>query len=341
MLIFAPLHGFQCYSCGMKRALLATALSASFLFAHAAKAQTDPSMMLAPWAGDHQAQVKASAFYTPTETEGAGTDVDLAIFDATGRVRLDPDDAYNPTIGFEYVRYNISSSDAALPDDLTDASIAFGGSFGDTDLGETLGEWQLGYTLGVGYAGTTPFNDGDAWYGKADLFAVKAIDRDTRWLIGINYDGNRVFLPDVPLPAITYFSRLNDTTTYAIGIPFSRITWKPDEFWTVDIRSAVFFSFNGTVSYQATDDLKLFAAYVRRSDAFTLPGTLDNRRLLFSQQRLELGLTYDLMANASLTLAGGYAFQQEFDFGYDTRDPAGLRDLDDSGYLRAGIELRF
>ena len=299
-------------------------------------------MMLVPWAGDQQIEVRGDAFFTPTETKGAGLDVDLSIFESTGRVRLKPDASYNPTIGYEFIQYQLGTSDAALPDDLVDVSLAFGGSFGDVDLSSTLGgEWQMGYTLGVGYAGTTPFNDGDAWYGKADIFAVRAIDRDTRWLIGLNYDGNRVFLPDVPLPAVTYFSRLNESTTYAIGLPFSRLTWTPDEFWTVDIRSAVFFSFNGSVSYQVTEDLKLFAAYVRRSDAFTLPGSLDNRRLLFSQERLELGLTYELCTNASLTVAGGYAFGQEFDFGYDTRDPVGLRDLDDSGYIRAGITLKF
>ena len=326
----------------MKRALHATGLALSVTLAPAAFAQSGASMMLLPWQGELQAQFKADAFFTPTEADVTGADVDLSIYNATGRFRLDPDASYNPTIGFELIQYEISSSDAALPDDLTDVSVAFGGSFGDVDLGQTLGSgWQMGYTLGLGYAGTTPFQDGDAWYGKADLFAVHAIDRDTRWLIGINYDGNRVFLPDVPLPAVTYFSRLNETTTYAIGLPFSQLTWKPDEFWTVDIRSAVFFSFNGSVSYQASEDLKLFAAYVRRSDAFTIQGGFPNRRLLFSQERLELGLSYDLGGNVALTIAGGYAFGQEFDVGYDSRDPGGLRDLDDSGYIRGGVELRF
>lgn len=325
----------------MKRALFATGLAASLSLIHSAAAQTDPGMMLVPWVGESQAQVNADAFYTPTEANITGADVDLSIFTSTGRFRLDPDASYNPTIGYEFVQYEIGSSDAALPDDLTDVSIAFGGSFGNVDFGTSIGEWQVGYTLGIGYAGVTPFSDGDAYYGKADLFAVKTIDRDTRWLVGLNYDGNRVFMPDVPLPAVTYFSRLNETTTYAIGLPFSRLTWTPDEFWTVDIRSAVFFNFNGTVSYRASKDLKLFASYVRRNDAFTLPTGFANRRLLFSQDRAEIGLSYDLGENLTLTVAGGYALNQEFDVGFDSRDPSGLRDLDDSGYIRGGIELRF
>lgn len=326
----------------MRQALHVIALAGSLTLTPSVLAQTDASMRLVPWPGGQQGQVKAEAFVTPTQVDlTGGADVDLAILTSSGRFLLDPDASYQPTVGYEFVQYEIGSSDAALPDDLTDVSVAFGGSLGDIELGRTLGDWQLGYTVGLGYAGVTPFNDGDAYYGKADLFAIKAIDRDTRWLVGINYDGNRVFLPDVPLPAVTYFSRLNETTTYALGLPFSQLTWKPDEFWTVDIRSAVFFSFNGSVSYQASDDLKLFASYARRNDAFTLPTGFPNRRLLFSQDRVELGLSYDLGEHLVLTVAGGYALNQAFDVGFDSRDPSGLRDLDDSGYIRGGIELRF
>jgi hypothetical protein len=326
----------------MKRSLLITALGVALATTQSAAAQSDPGMMLVPWQGEQQFQMQADAFFTPTEANITGADVDLSIFTSTGRYRIDPDASYNPTIGYEFVQYEIGSSDAALPDDLTDVSIAFGGDLGLVDLGESLGgEWQMGYTLGIGYAGFTPFNDGDAYYGKADLFAVKAIDRDTRWLVGINYDGNRIFLPDAPLPAVTYFGRYNESLTYGVGIPFSSLTWKPDEFWTLDIRSVLFFNFNGTLSYRANDDLTLFASVVRRNDAFTLPTGIDNRRLLFTQDRVELGFTYDLGQNVALTVAGGFAFNQEFDIGYDSRDPRGLRDLDDSGYIRGGIRLRF
>lgn len=305
-------------------------------------AQSSAGMMLTPWGEGQRIDTRTTAFYTPSEAQVTGFDVDLTIFDATGRIRLRPEASDKPTIGYEYTRYDIGSGDAVLPDHLADVSVGFGGSFGDVDLGETLGgAWQMGYTVGVGYSGTTPFEEGEAWYGKADLYAIKPIDRDTRWLVGLNYDGNRVFMPDVPLPAVTYFSRLNETTTYGLGLPFSSLTWKPDGKWTIDMRSTLFFSFNGSVRYQATDDLEFFAAYVRRADAFYIANGVDNRRLLFSQQRAELGLNYKVCANAALTVAGGLAFGQEFDVGFDTRDPAGLRDLEDSGYIRIGLDLSY
>lgn len=324
----------------MKHLPAVTALTT--LLSAPALAQTGAGLMLVPWQSqDQSAELKAEAFYTPTESNVGGFDVDLSIYDASGRARLSPDSSYNPTVGFDLVHYEMGSGDAALPDELTDISIAYGGSFGEVALGEALGNWQMGFIVGVGYAGTTLFEEGEAWYGKADLFAIKPIDRDTRWLIGINYDGNRVFLPDVPLPAVSYFARYNETITYAVGLPFSRVTWKPNDRWTVDLRLAVFFNATGRVSYQATDRLELFGAYIRRADAFYVSNGTDNRRFLFDQQRAELGLSYDLLDAASLTVAGGLAFGQEWDVGYDTRDPAGLRDLDDSGYLRVAVELDF
>jgi len=106
--------------------------------AYPAFAQTDASIMLAPWDEDQQGQHTAGWFYTPTEASTTNADVDLSIFDATGRVRLDPGSTYNPTIGYELVHFEIGSSDAALPDDMTDVSVAFGGSFGDLELGARL-----------------------------------------------------------------------------------------------------------------------------------------------------------------------------------------------------------
>lgn len=299
-------------------------------------------MMLVPWQEGTQAELVTQGMYIPTEVESTGTDVDMTIFDAFGRIRLDPDSTYKPTIGFKYTHFDLDTSDAAIPDGLTDVAVAYGGSFGDVDLGQTLGTWDMGFSVGVGYSGPTTFENGDAWYGKADLFAVKPIDRDTRWLVGINYDGNRVFLPDVPLPAVSYFARASETVTYAVGIPFSRVTYKPDDAWTIDIRTVLFFNFNGSVRYQATEQLEIYAAYIIRNDAFTAASTArDNRRFIFSQQRVELGLSYDINPRLTLTAAGGVVLSQEIDFDYDVRDANGLRDLEDAPFVRVGLEFAF
>ncbi len=328
-----------------KRTTIVLALGSSLLSAAATPAQTGPGLMLKPWSMGVKPEISIDGFYTGTESDVTGADVDLSIFDAQGRFALPigaPAEGWSglniTSFGFEYTQFNLGTSDAALPDRLIDVSFALGGDFG---LGNTFDDWQMGYTLGIGYAGTAPFNDGNAWYGLATIYGIKPINKDTRWLVAIDYDGHRAFLPDVPLPAVTYFGRLSDTLTYGLGFPYSTLRWTPDDRWTIDLKSSLFISFTGQVSYKVSDKLSLFAAYQRRNDVFVTSGLPDNRRLLFSQERAELGLRYALTGQTDLVVAGGYAFGQEFDVGYDVRDPAGLRDLDDSAYIRAGVELRF
>ncbi|MEM9021588.1 MAG: hypothetical protein AAGC44_13580 [Planctomycetota bacterium] len=320
----------------------ATLIAATALLAVPALAQTNPGLMLVPWAPETNVQLSGSAFVQDTESSQTGLDADFAIFDAAGRFRLDGDSSLDPTLGFDYTHLEIDTADAALPEHLVDVSLAFGGRLNEIDLGETLGgTWQWGYTLGFGYAGTAPFADGDAWYGLGSIYGVLPFDRDARLVVALEYDGNRVFLPDVPLPAITYFDRLNEEVTYGLGFPFSNLTWTPNDRWTLRITSFVFVSAEAKVTYRATDDLELFAAYDSRSEAFQLANDNGSRRLIFEQQRLEAGVNYKLGGRWELTAAGGYAFDQEFDRGYDIRETTSIRDLDDGGYFRLGINLRF
>ena len=93
-------------------------------------------------------------------------------------------------------------------------------------------------------------------------------------------------------------------------------------------------------------DWAAFASYDSRFNAYTLDDDPDNRRLMFSQQRVEAGLTWDGNADNRLpgvlvTIAGGYAFDQEFSRGWDSRDDDTVRDISDEPFLRLGVRMRF
>lgn len=316
-----------------------------------AVAQSGPSLLMVPFEQGRPVELSAHGFFTPTQANVTGADVDLSISDITGRVGLDRTGGFMrpgngeslslEAVGFDFTQLEMSTSDPLLPDQSADVSLGVGGALGTIDLGESAGEWKTAYTVGVGYASTSPYGDSDGLYGKANLLAVKAIDRDTRWLVGLNYDGNRVFMPDVPLPAVTYFGRLNENTTYGLGFPFSSINWERDRL-EIDVRSAVFFSFTGRVSYRASYELTFFAEYARRNEAFTDTGPVKNQRLFYNQQRAELGLEWDpVEGKMKFVLAGGYVFDQNLDTGFDSRDVVGLRNLDDAVFVRFGVEFAF
>jgi len=44
---------------------------------------------------------------------------------------------------------------------------------------------------------------------------------------------------------------------------------------------------------------------------------------------------------ASLIVAGGYAFSQEFNVGWDLREPDRIAKPSDEPYVRVGLEVRF
>ncbi|MFI4862073.1 MAG: hypothetical protein ACIAXF_15510 [Phycisphaerales bacterium JB063] len=306
-----------------------------------AAAQTGPELMLLPWQEGQIAQLNGRVSTQDTETDRVDFDLDLTRYVASGRFRLSPGSEHDPAIGFRYTHLDLNTADPMLPSRLVDVSVALGGQLGTTDFGLDWGDWQVGYTVGVGYAGDVPFHDGDAWYALGSLFAVQTIDRDTQWIVALQYDGNRAFLPDIPLPSVTYRARYNEQLTYALGFPFSSLTWKPDDRWTVLLRTALFISVTARVEFEPTDGLVLYAAYEREVDAFQLDGDDSSRRLIFSQQRVEAGVRYTIYDNTTLTAAVGYAFAQEFERGYDSRDTTTVRDLDDAVYVRVGVEVGF
>jgi hypothetical protein len=63
--------------------------------------------------------------------------------------------------------------------------------------------------------------------------------------------------------------------------------------------------------------------------------------LLFQQRRAEGGVIWRPNDEIALTVAAGYAFDQEFNIGWDTRNQDRVAKPSDEPYLRVGFEVRF
>ena len=229
----------------------------------------------------------------------------------------------------------IDSTDPLLQNNLTDVSIAAG-----VELGKYY-DWQGGLTVGLGYAGDTPFGEGDAWYGKATLVLGRKLDKQTDMVFVVDYDGNRPILPDVPLPGFAYRHEHDPTLTYVVGVPVASVTWKPTDLITIEATWAMIDDFDARAEYEVANELKLFGALEGRHDAFHVEGLSGHDRLLFHQRRAELGLLWKPFEHTSLQIAGGYAFGGEFSAGWDERDSELVADISDEPYVRFGFERRF
>jgi hypothetical protein len=306
-------------------------------------AQTGPQLLLEPFPKDLRLDMTADASVT-AEGHAKGTDADLqiGIVEASGRFRLNPGDIASPRIGFGSRYMAIGSDLPSLPNDLYDLSIGFA-----TPIAK-VSDWIIGFSIGIGYAGETPFSDGNGFYGRASIGAFKQIDETSGLALLIDYDGNRLFKPDMPLPGFVYFKRIDQTLSLSAGIPLVSIEWKPTDALRIELTYLLIDNYRARVGYRLGGGFEVFGAVLQRSDAYFIEGQrYGDDRLIFQQRRAELGLTYRVMNNGvgerdvELTVAAGYAFMGEFSVGFDGTDSRLLTDISDEPYVRAALQMRF
>jgi hypothetical protein len=292
--------------------------------------------MVRPWPAGQRVEAQGGATFLDDGHTRNADDLRLSYYESTGRVRLLPSERADPRFGYEGKYIKLDTNDPALPSKLCDTSVAFGMGVADVD------GWLAGLSVAVGYAAAGGFDDGNAYYGKADLAVGKQFNETDSFGLVIDYDGNRTFMPDVPLPGFEYRKRLDTRLLLAVGFPYSSIEWKPIEPLTLSARYVFPDDGELKVDYTLIKGLGLFASYALRQEAFhwdELPDSSD--RLIYIQRRVEGGVRWTPIEQASLVAAVGYAFDQEFNVGWDTRDQDRVAKPSDEPYLRVGFEVRF
>lgn len=320
------------------------ALSAVVLAsASVAMASTGSDLMLAPFPTGTSSQLSANALIQADGTSNRGADASLNQYEASGRFKFDLEDVspalnkLSPRVGFDLLHLQVNDDSNTIPDNLTDSAVAMGVGLLAND------KWLAAITFGVGFAGENYTGDGDGWYGKSDLIVGYKID-DTRSLgFVLSYHGNRTFMPDVPLPGFVYTQRFPDKgLTLALGIPFADITWKPDEKWTLRFTYLIPETINADVEYRVVEPVGLFAAIDRSNAAFASNRIASNvDRYIFSQWIAEAGVRWYVTERFNIVLSGGYAFGQEIEVGFDSRDSDELIEFDDAPFVRIGGQFEF
>ena len=168
-----------------------------FLFVQSTRAQTGPELLVKPWPETGQiSEGSADAYiFDAGHTKGTNDSFRLSDYESVGRFRILPGNEISPRIGYDFLYLDNHTSSPRLPRQLFDESMAIG-----TGIAKWDGGWVAGITLGVGYAGSQPFDVGRGWYGKGDIVVAKEISDTDAFGIILDYNGNRTYLPDTPLP---------------------------------------------------------------------------------------------------------------------------------------------
>ena len=309
------------------------ALLASFAFG-----QSGAGLLVKPWDADQILEDRTDAYLFSgghTNDHESGHDFRLFSVESQGRLRLFPGNEASPRFGYDVTLLDSHTSLHGFPHQLIDASFA-GGTFLSKNNG-----WVTGITAGVGYAGDTPFARGTAWYGKADFVVAKVFNENDSIGIGLDYDGNRTYLPDVPLPGVGFSHRFDPKLKMVFGVPVTSIDWKPIEHLEVKFDYVLVQDLDADVGYEFLPHLQVYGGFQTRRDAFHVAGIPDHRRLLYEQRRTEVGLRFQPKKLVSFVVAAGYGFDGEFRTGWDDQRTHRFLRFSDEPYVRAGFELKF
>lgn len=315
----------------------------ALLIASPAFAQTGSELLLKPFPKELGFDGSADlSFAENGHAQKTNQDFQLSTYELDGRVRLSPGDLASPRIGYDLKFLNLDTSIPKLPNQLVDMSVGIATPIGKYE------DWIFAVQGSVGYAGDSFFGDGNGYYGKASIVAVKQLNKSDALVFGIDYDGNRTYKPDVPLPGFAYIKRIRSDLLLTLGVPVTSIEWEPAEHVRVQFSYLLLDNVEGRVGYEVAKGLELYGSAAQRSDAFFLDGLgAGNARLLFQQRRAEMGVAYRLKdagigdRDVELNAAVGYAWNGEFSTGYDQSDSRLLAKVSDVPYVRFGLNLRF
>lgn len=310
-----------------------------FALCRAARAQTGPRLLLEPFPKEQFISARANAFFFDRgHVQESDDDVRLSIYETEGRVRVQPGNLISPRVGWSFTYFDVDSKirPAPLPARLVDQSVGVAVPLAKWD------EWVLAGSFGVGYAGDSPLGDGNAWYGKGTLLALRQFSDTEALVFVIDYDRNRSYFPDVPLPGVSYTRRLGKELFFIVGLPVSSVTWTPSDQWELEATYTLVERFEASVSYKIGGGLRLFGDLRARTQGFFLDEVQpEYHRLLFEQRTAELGIQWEPRTDVSFTLSGGYAWGQEFSAGFDFRSSREVADLSDEPFLALRLDVRF
>ncbi len=299
-----------------------------------ASAQTTAELTLKPWKDGSFGETVDKMIYQQqgdVEDEPGNRNAQVFWWDSRGRFRFSKHDPEAFSLAYRYLTVNFDTNSRKIPDTLDDMSLAAGIHLGD------VGEFHASAVLGLGYAGDNLFADSNGVYGVGHLLLERRVNETDSLVLGVGYDGNSGFLPDVPLPEFA-FTRRGKGLVYSLGFPASSLRWEIAPRLALQAGYSMPYSGDATLEYNLGHGFSVFGNYTNSFNGFFLDGESREDRLFYEMRRAEIGLRYqnpDVFRGIALDVAlvGGYAFDQQLTRGFDARDLNRFSGISDEPYI--------
>jgi hypothetical protein len=214
-------------------------------------------------------------------------------------------------------------------------------SFGATYRRKLDNDWIAGFDLAVSSPSDKPFAGYDEMAISATGFLRVPHGDKNAWAFFLNYNSNREFLQNIPIPGVAYEFNLNRTFSSLLGVPLSSVHWEPTEFLTIDALYFIPRTIRTRVSYLLMKRVTLYTGYEWTNDQFLRRDREDNDdRLFHYEQRVKAGVRWEVTEKLYVDLNGGYAFDRFFFEGEDYGDRGDNRlDIGDGPFVAARLVI--
>ncbi|MGC8624699.1 MAG: hypothetical protein ACP5I8_12250 [Phycisphaerae bacterium] len=258
----------------------------------------------------------------------------ISMLDFSGRLRLADTGAYSPTVAYDSTYIGLGTNTALLPRQLNDEAMSIGMPLG------RFGQWEVGIALGAGYAGNSPFNDPSAIYGMARMSVQHPLWKNTELDLALDYNGNRQFMPDVPLPSVE-IEHHQKGLDWGVGT-FETIRYNVLPRLWLKVDYFPFYSGTAEADYTLLRRLTAYAGFYSDSWAFHVASYASDQRLFMTQCRVQTGFRIvTLRRHISINIGGGYAFNQTFSQGFDARDEQPVAQIANAAYVALNLVGKF
>jgi hypothetical protein len=202
----------------------------------------------------------------------------------------------------------------------------------------------FGAYVAVGTADERPYSSSDGTGLTATAFWRRPFTRDAL-LFTITYIDDAAILGGVPLPGLTYEWHPQPSTTVLIGIPFTFITWKPDERTSLDAAVSVFGTARigaGTTPWEASPWLRLQAGLEYGAEAAKWPERLpEDERVYARAAKAGAGIGLRFGPYNAGSLMGGWLFARKVGIGDSLFDLDDAIRPDPGPYIAVNLALGF
>jgi hypothetical protein len=201
-----------------------------------------------------------------------------------------------------------------------------------------------GAFVALGTADERPYSSSEGTGLTATVFWRHPLVRDA-WLFTLTYIDDAAVLGGVPLPGITYEWHPDAATTVLIGLPFTFITWKPEERTSLNASLSVFGTARigaATAPWERASWLQVQAGLEYGAEAAKWPEELPEDERVYARAAKiggGLGFRFGPLNNGSLT--GGWLFARKVGIGDSLFDLDEYIRPDPGPFVAATLSLGF